>query len=139
MIDESQLQSLGAEVPVGEIDRELVRLFAGDDSPDSSGRAGMARASLLNLAVYTEEPSSAPGLSAMVEDLTRETACRAILILADPAASPPVSSPGAASPALASPTQSAQPAPAPAGQAKTTPAGAQPPPAAKPRPATLAS
>jgi glucose-6-phosphate dehydrogenase assembly protein OpcA len=93
VIDESQLASLGLEVAVGDIDSQLVRLFTGgDEDAAAPHQAGIARASLLNLAVYTEDVQAAAGLSKTVGDLTRETACRAILILADPAGSPAVRS-----------------------------------------------
>ena len=92
MNDDSQLANLGLEVAVGDIDRQLVRLFNGDGETDDTGHAGMARASLLNLAVYSEDPSKAPELSGAIEGLTNETACRAILILADPSGSPSVRS-----------------------------------------------
>lgn len=93
MIDEVQLHALGVEVAVGEIDRELVRLFTGDEaSEENASPSGIARASLLNLAVYAEDPGSATELSGTVAELTSETACRAILILADPAGRPEVRS-----------------------------------------------
>lgn len=104
MIDESQLASLGLEVAVGDIDRELVRLFGGGGEAAGEGegeggsggsggqKAGIARASLLNLAVYAEDPASAAAVSGILGEITRETACRAILILADPAGPPGVRS-----------------------------------------------
>lgn len=97
VIDESQLATLGLEVAVGDIDRALVRLITGDDEDAAtthadSQKAGTARASLLNLAVYTEEPAAAADISRTLGDITRETACRAILILAHPAGPPAVRS-----------------------------------------------
>lgn len=74
--------SLGVEVAPGDIDRELARMYRGDAVNDDA--PGIARASLLNLAVYTEAPRSAAEVSRMAEELTRETACRVLLILADP-------------------------------------------------------
>lgn len=91
MIAENELQSLGAEVAVGEIDGELHRLFAGGGE-SSDHPTGIARASLLNLAVFVEDADSLGDLSATVEELTRETACRAILILASASGSPAVRS-----------------------------------------------
>ena len=94
-IDESRLHHLGTEVAVSEIDRALHRFFSGEDSPPSSSEdssTGIARASLLNLAIYTEDTSAVDRLSHVVEELTREMACRAILILADATGTPAVRS-----------------------------------------------
>jgi glucose-6-phosphate dehydrogenase assembly protein OpcA len=63
---------LGLEVPVGEIDRELRKLWEADEASTN--------ASLMNLAVYTEEPANLRSNSERIRDLTREHACRAILI-----------------------------------------------------------
>jgi len=63
---------LGREVEVGAIDRELRRLWAEDDA--------RTNASLINLAVYTEELAALERNSAAVRELTREHACRALLI-----------------------------------------------------------
>lgn len=91
LIDERELQSLGSEVAVGDIDAELYRFFSGGEgAPDNP--VGIARASLLNLAVYTEDSASVSSLTATIEELTREAACRAILILAEPAGAPAVRS-----------------------------------------------
>lgn len=92
VIDESELQSLGCEVPVGDIDAELHRFFTGGQGDGGDNPAGIARASLMNLAVYAEEAASARELSATIEELTRETACRAILILARAGGAPTVRS-----------------------------------------------
>ena len=64
--------ALGLEVPVGEIDRELRKLWEADEASTN--------ASLMNLAVYSEEPDSLVGNSERIRELTREHACRAILI-----------------------------------------------------------
>jgi glucose-6-phosphate dehydrogenase assembly protein OpcA len=63
---------LGRKVPVGEIDRELRRLWAEDDA--------RTNASLINLAVYSERRGALAENSQAVRELTREHACRAILI-----------------------------------------------------------
>ncbi|BCX46338.1 glucose-6-phosphate dehydrogenase protein OpcA [Haloferula helveola] len=63
---------LGREVPIGSIDRELHQLWEEDDA--------RTNASLINLAVYSEEPDALVRNSAAVRELTREHACRAILI-----------------------------------------------------------
>ncbi len=90
VIAEDELMTLGAEVAVGDIDAELHRFFTGGAPRDGEvdgeeNPAGIARASLLNLAVYAEDATSVQDLTATIEELTRETACRAILILAQTA------------------------------------------------------
>lgn len=67
---------LGVEVPVHAIDRELHKLRAQDES--------RTHASLINLVVYSEKPGSLQENSAIVRHLTREHACRAILVEVDP-------------------------------------------------------
>lgn len=67
---------LGMEVPVHAIDRELHKLRAQDES--------RTHASLINLVVYSEKPGSLQENSAIVRHLTREHACRAILVEVDP-------------------------------------------------------
>lgn len=95
-IDESGLLSLGTEVAVSDIDRELHRFFAGEEDGGATperNSPGLARASLLNLAIYAEESNSSVGrLSKTIEELTREMACRAILILAEAGGAPSVRS-----------------------------------------------
>ncbi|MBB5352678.1 glucose-6-phosphate dehydrogenase assembly protein OpcA [Haloferula luteola] len=66
---------LGREVPVGAIDHELKKLWAEDDA--------RTNASLINLAIYSEDPHSLESNSKAVRDLTVEHACRAILISMD--------------------------------------------------------
>jgi glucose-6-phosphate dehydrogenase assembly protein OpcA len=67
---------LGIEVPVHAIDRELHKLRAQDES--------RTHASLINLVVYSEKPGALLENSAIVRHLTREHACRAILVEVDP-------------------------------------------------------
>lgn len=66
---------LGREVPIGSIDKELHTLWQEDDA--------RTKASLINLAVYSEKPESLVSNSAAVRELTREHACRALLISID--------------------------------------------------------
>lgn len=66
---------LGREVPVGRIDRELRQLWAEDEA--------RTNASLINLAIYSESPGSLEKNSRAVQSLTREHACRAMLIHID--------------------------------------------------------
>ncbi len=63
---------LGIEVPVAAIDRELRKLWEQDDA--------RTNASLMNLVVYSEKPGALIENSAIIRELTREHACRAILV-----------------------------------------------------------
>lgn len=63
---------LGIEVPVPSIDRELRKLWEQDDA--------QTNASLMNLAIYSEEEGSLVKNSKIIYDLTSEHACRAILV-----------------------------------------------------------
>jgi glucose-6-phosphate dehydrogenase assembly protein OpcA len=69
--------STGLPVEIGKIDRELKKLWA------ESGGA-MTRASLINLAVYSEAPGSLPLNTQIVFQITEDHACRAIVIGANP-------------------------------------------------------
>jgi glucose-6-phosphate dehydrogenase assembly protein OpcA len=69
----------GLEVDLAGIDKALARFWEGGD-------AIATRASLVNLAVYSDRPASLSQNSQLISDLTREHACRAILISSDPAA-----------------------------------------------------
>lgn len=63
---------LGKEVPVSQIDHELRALWEQDDA--------RTNASLMNLVVYTERIGGLLENSRIIGDLTRENACRAILV-----------------------------------------------------------
>jgi glucose-6-phosphate dehydrogenase assembly protein OpcA len=67
--------SLGIPVEVNEIDRELKKLWA--ESADS-----MTRASLINLAVYSQEPDSLEKNTQLIARITENHACRALVIAA---------------------------------------------------------
>lgn len=69
----------GLPVEVGQIQRELKKLW-------DSGEDVMTRASLINLAVYSEAPDSLGKNTAIISQLTEDHACRAIVIAADPEA-----------------------------------------------------
>ena len=71
---------LGQSVPLPGIEKELQGLFL--DGKDNHGR-GVARASLINLAIYNENPSGIAKDNADLDEVTREAACRAILINVD--------------------------------------------------------
>jgi glucose-6-phosphate dehydrogenase assembly protein OpcA len=66
---------LGQQVPVDGIHKALRQLWAQDESHTN--------ACLINLAVYSEQKGSLQINSAIVRDLTREHACRALLIEMD--------------------------------------------------------
>src|SRR6185436_18796844 len=70
--------AVGMPVEVGDIPRELKKLNAED--------SGRTRASLINLAVYSEAPDSLGKNTAIISQLTENHACRAIVIAADPKA-----------------------------------------------------
>ncbi|MBC7980732.1 MAG: glucose-6-phosphate dehydrogenase assembly protein OpcA [Armatimonadetes bacterium] len=63
---------LGKEVNVSDIDRELRQLWEHDEA--------RTNASLMNLVVYAERPNGLLENSRIISDLTRENACRAILV-----------------------------------------------------------
>ncbi len=63
---------LGVEVPISSIDSELRKLWENDDA--------RTNASLMNLVIYSEKPGALVENSAIVRELTREHACRAILV-----------------------------------------------------------
>ncbi|WAC21480.1 glucose-6-phosphate dehydrogenase assembly protein OpcA [Luteolibacter sp. SL250] len=63
---------LGIEVPVGAIDKELRKLWEQDDA--------QTNASLMNLAIYCEREGSLVENSRIIQKLTSEHACRAILV-----------------------------------------------------------
>jgi glucose-6-phosphate dehydrogenase assembly protein OpcA len=79
MAVQTETFSPGLPVEIGKIDRELKKLWA------ESGSA-MTRASLMNLAVYSEEADSLPRNTEIIFKITEDHACRAIVISADPAA-----------------------------------------------------
>jgi glucose-6-phosphate dehydrogenase assembly protein OpcA len=63
---------LGREVAIGEIDCELRRLWEADSA--------RTKASLMNLAIYSEVRGALEKNSVLIRELTREHACRAILV-----------------------------------------------------------
>jgi glucose-6-phosphate dehydrogenase assembly protein OpcA len=72
-----ELSSLGISVEVSQIDRELKKLWA-----DDSG--AMTRASLINLAVFSENPDSLARNTEVISRITENHACRAFVIAVDP-------------------------------------------------------
>lgn len=71
---------LGIEIPVSDIDKELRKLWEQDEA--------RTNASLMNLVVFSEKPNSLIENSGIIRELTREHACRAILVEIDSAADP---------------------------------------------------
>ncbi len=69
----------GVPVEIGRIDQELGKLW--EDSGDTK-----TRASLINLAIYTEEAGSIADNTALIAQIAGEHACRALLIFANPSA-----------------------------------------------------
>src|SRR5256714_14298357 len=79
MVATAETFSPGIPVEIGKIDRELKKLWAQDGGAKT-------RASLMNLAVYSEAPGSLPVNTKMISEITEDHACRAIVIGADPGA-----------------------------------------------------
>ena len=69
----------GLPVEIGRIDKELGKLW--EESGDTK-----TRASLVNLAIYTEDQGGVAPYNTMISDIASQHACRALLILANPAA-----------------------------------------------------
>src|SRR6266699_1152601 len=68
--------SLGLQVELGKIDSELKKLWAQTEG-------AMTRASLVNLAVYSEAPGSLEKNTQLIAKIAENHACRAIVIGAD--------------------------------------------------------
>ncbi|MFZ3375956.1 MAG: glucose-6-phosphate dehydrogenase assembly protein OpcA [Chthoniobacterales bacterium] len=68
--------SLGLPVEMGKIEKELKKLWA-----ESEG--AMTRASLINLAIYSEAPGSLEKNTQLIAKITENHACRAIVIAAN--------------------------------------------------------
>ncbi|YCM44924.1 glucose-6-phosphate dehydrogenase assembly protein OpcA [Verrucomicrobiaceae bacterium 227] len=69
---EISTEGLGRKVPVGAIPLELKKLWEADEASTN--------ASLMNFLVYTEDPGRLAENSKTIQNLTREHACRAVLI-----------------------------------------------------------
>lgn len=74
------LSRLGLETPIPRIDRALKELWANDEAK--------TRASLINLAIYTEDSTVLAEDNDLLERVAAEHACRALLVLALPEAQP---------------------------------------------------
>jgi glucose-6-phosphate dehydrogenase assembly protein OpcA len=76
MTDAPPAPALGQETPVSAIASSLRALWASNEA--------MTKASLINFAVYSELPGSLEHNTSLIEEVTREHACRALLIAARP-------------------------------------------------------
>src|SRR5919109_4313967 len=72
----TETYSLGSSVELGKIEQELKKLW-------QEGEGAMTRASLMNLAAYSEQPGSLNDNTQMMSKITEDHACRAIVIEAD--------------------------------------------------------
>ncbi|MBZ5535118.1 MAG: glucose-6-phosphate dehydrogenase assembly protein OpcA [Acidobacteriia bacterium] len=73
------------EVDIPAIEEELRELWKGaaqEDSPDPESAGPVARASVLNLIVYTEDVTQESGVSETISELTVQNPCRAIVVIA---------------------------------------------------------
>lgn len=78
---ESDLDRLGLETPIARIERALKEFWTEDEAK--------TRASLINLAIYTEDSSGLGAANDILEQVAARHACRAMLILALPDVEPP--------------------------------------------------
>ncbi len=76
----SSLEKLGQEVPLGRVDRELKKIWASDD--------GKTKASLMNFAIYSEDAGDLDRNLQLLDQITAEHSCRALLILCQPGRTP---------------------------------------------------
>src|SRR5215468_6131400 len=72
----TETYSLGTPVEIGKIEQELKKLWR-------EGEGAMTRASLMNLAVYSEEPGSLQSNTQLMAQITENHAGRALVIEAD--------------------------------------------------------
>lgn len=82
-------QLLGLPVEIPKIEKALQDLFVESGDPDSGESSGVARASLINLAVYNENQEELETDADVLSELTSESACRSLLINAHPGAGEP--------------------------------------------------
>lgn len=77
---EDSLSVLGQEVPLDRVDKSLKELWGKDEA--------RTRASLMNFAIYSEDPASIEANTRLLEEITSEHACRGMLLLALPGGKP---------------------------------------------------
>ena len=73
----ADVSATGIPVEIGQIDRALKKLWTDNEGVKT-------RASLINLAIYSEAPGSLPQNTEIISKITENHACRAIVIGADP-------------------------------------------------------
>jgi glucose-6-phosphate dehydrogenase assembly protein OpcA len=73
---EDSIAVLGQEVSLGHVDKALKELWGKD--------AARTKASLINFAIYSEDPDSLGRNTEILGDITREHSCRGLLILSQP-------------------------------------------------------
>jgi glucose-6-phosphate dehydrogenase assembly protein OpcA len=73
-----EIPEIGTEVPLDMVEQALRAFFSSDEA--------VTRASLINFAIYSEKPGSIAENTAIIREVTREHACRALLIAAEPEA-----------------------------------------------------
>lgn len=71
-----QSPELGTEVPLSQVDKELKKFFSSEET--------VTRASLMNFAIYSEQPKCLQRNTALIREVTREHACRALLVAVEP-------------------------------------------------------
>ncbi|MAS95978.1 MAG: hypothetical protein CMO55_22465 [Verrucomicrobiales bacterium] len=76
-------QLLGQPVEISRIEKELQNLFL-DGSDEGADQVGVARASLINLALYDEDQENLEYDASVLAEITSESACRSLLISAAP-------------------------------------------------------
>lgn len=76
-------QLLGQPVEISKIEKELQHLFMDGEDSDSPNAGGVARASLINLALYNEDQDGLESDASALAEVTSETACRSLLLNAD--------------------------------------------------------
>jgi glucose-6-phosphate dehydrogenase assembly protein OpcA len=72
---------LGQEVPLNRVDKALKELWGKDEA--------RTKASLMNFAIYSEDPASLEANTRLLAEITEEHACRGLLILVLPSDSQP--------------------------------------------------
>ncbi|OAI56688.1 hypothetical protein AYO49_03750 [Verrucomicrobiaceae bacterium SCGC AG-212-N21] len=72
---------LGQEVALGRVDKALKELWGKDEA--------RTKASLMNFAIYSEDPASIEANTQLLAEITQEHACRALLILVLPSDTDP--------------------------------------------------
>lgn len=80
-LNDIELDRLGLETPISRIDRALKQLWEGDEAK--------TRASITNLAIYTEDSCQLMADNELLDHVAAQHACRALLILSLPESQPP--------------------------------------------------